>query len=404
MNQGTRALRALVGLALLLVGDGRADAAEQELVRAWTAFESLYRSSCEKHGIVGSSVGVVKGGRIVARSAYGDQELATRRKVDDETIFHWASITKTFTGIAVMQLRDRGLLKLDDPVVKYLPELRRVHDPFGDVSEVTIRHLMTHSAGFRAPTWPWGGSLPWHPFEPTRYEQLVAMLPYTEVLFRPGSRHSYSNLGIVFLGRIIEQLSGDDYEVYVDKNVLKPLEMHRSYFDRSPYHLLAHRSHGYVRDDQGLREQPFDFDTGVTVSNGGLMAPIGDMAKYLAFLIGGESALSPVHQGVLKRASLEEMWQPQVRIGSAESTEGGEQSIGLSFFLETHAGRRLVGHSGNQGGFIAHIYVDPEKGAAYAIAFNTDASSKAGEEPQDTRALDAALRDAILTNVFPRLP
>ena len=106
---------------------------------------------------------------------------------------------------------------------------------------------MTHSAGFRAPTWPWGGDKPWHPFEPKRYEQLVAMLPYTEILFQPGSRHSYSNPGIVFLGRIIEQLTGDDFEVYVDKNILKPLEMHRSYFDRSPYHLLAHRSHGYVQ-------------------------------------------------------------------------------------------------------------------------------------------------------------
>ena len=77
----------------------------------------------------------------------GYQDLATKRPVDADTIFHWASITKTFTGIAIMQLRDRGLLSLDDPVVKYVPELRRVHNPFGDISQVTIRHLMTHSAG-----------------------------------------------------------------------------------------------------------------------------------------------------------------------------------------------------------------------------------------------------------------
>ena len=64
------------------------------------------------------------------------------------------------------------------------------------------------------------------------------MLPFTEILFKPGSKYSYSNLGIVFLGQIIERLSGDDYEVYVDKNILKPLEMHRSYFDATPYHLL----------------------------------------------------------------------------------------------------------------------------------------------------------------------
>ncbi len=84
---------------------------------------------------------------------------------------------------------------------------------------------MTHSAGFRGATWPWGGDKPWHPFEPTSWSQLVAMFPYTEVEFQPGSRHSYSNPGIIFLGIIIERLTGDDYEVYIDKNVLKPLEM-----------------------------------------------------------------------------------------------------------------------------------------------------------------------------------
>ncbi len=106
--------------------------------------------------------------------------------VDEDTIYHWASITKTFTGIAIMQLRDRGLLSLDDPAVKYVPELREVHNPYGDISQVTIRHLMTHSAGFRAGTWPWGGDQPWHPFEPTRWAQVVAMMPYTELQFRPG--------------------------------------------------------------------------------------------------------------------------------------------------------------------------------------------------------------------------
>ena len=134
------------------------------------------------------------------------------------------------------------------------------------------------------------------------------------------------------------------------------------------------------------------------------MAPIADMARYLAFLVGGEPARRAVYDGVLKRASLEEMWQPQLRIARAESTEGGEQSIGLSFFLEQHAGRRLIGHSGDQGGFISHFYLDPEPRAAYVVAFNTDASSKAKGEPQNTRALDAALRDAILKSVFPRLP
>lgn len=80
-----------------------------------------------------------------------------------------------------MQLRDRGLLKLDDPVVKYVPELRSAHNPFGDMSEITVRHLMTHSAGFRNPTWTWrDGSKDWQPFEPRGWAQLVAMMPLFE--------------------------------------------------------------------------------------------------------------------------------------------------------------------------------------------------------------------------------
>ena len=80
-------------------------------------------------------------------------------------------------------------------------------------------------------------------------------------------------------------MSGDDYEVYITKNILMPLGMHASFFDRAPYHLRAAPSHSYVRTDAGLTEARFDFDTGITVSNGGLNAPLGDMAKYLAFLM-----------------------------------------------------------------------------------------------------------------------
>ena len=129
--------------------------------------------------------------------------------------------------------RPPGLLKLDDPIVRHVPELARVHNRFGDTGAITLRHLMSHSAGFRSGTWPWREQ-EWQPFEPGSWAQLEAMLPYTEVQFRAGERFSYSNPGIVYLGQVIERLSGEDFEVYVDKNILKPLGMHSSYFDRTP--------------------------------------------------------------------------------------------------------------------------------------------------------------------------
>jgi CubicO group peptidase (beta-lactamase class C family) len=374
--------------------------ARASLDRAVPALLQFYESGLKDNAIVGSSIVVVAGGRVVAKDNYGVADIERRHPVDDDTIFHWASITKTFTAIAIMQLRDRGRLKLDDPVVKYLPELRRVHDPFGDVSEITIRHLMTHSAGFRNPTWPWGGDKPWHPFEPTEWAQIVAMLPYTEVEFQPGSRHSYSNPGIIFLGRIIETLTGDDYEVYIDKNILKPLQMYRSYFDATPYHLLPHRSASYFVKDGKPQAAPFDANTGITVSNGGLNAPLGDMAKYLDFLIGNESRRA-THDIVLGRASLEEMFVPELQIG----TEGADRTaIGLNFFVEDREGLHLIGHSGSQNAFISHVYICPALGAGYVVAFNTEWTGLGKDEKEKTREFDAALRTYLLKNVLPALP
>ena len=125
-----------------------------------------------------------------------------------DTIFHWASVTKCFTAVVVMQLRDAGALSLEDPVVKYLPELACVHNPYGAMSGLTVRHLLTHTSGLRAASFPWGGDQAWQPMEPASYAQIVAMLPYTQVEFEPGSRVRYSNLGVLFLGRLIEVIAG----------------------------------------------------------------------------------------------------------------------------------------------------------------------------------------------------
>jgi CubicO group peptidase (beta-lactamase class C family) len=360
---------------------------------AWARVVQVYKQRVQQVGIIGSSLMLVRAGAVIGTAFEGYQNLETKRPVDADTIYHWASITKTMTGVAIMQLRDRGLLSLDDPAVKYVPELRLVHNPFGDISQVTIRHLMTHSAGFRASTWPWGGDQPWHPFEPTRWDQVVAMFPYTELLFTPGSKYSYSNPGVIFLGRIIETLSGDDYEVYVAKNIFMPLGMTRSFFDRAPYHLVDHRSHSYAGTDEGVKEQRFDFDTGITVSNGGLNAPLGDMAIYLSFLSGSGG------QGVLKQSSLDEMFTPRILAADGEGGSGEDVSAGLSSFIERHHGVELVGHSGDQNGFISHLYIHRPSKSGYIVSFNTDMTSKR-DPTHTTRAVDNDLRNAIIREMW----
>ena len=365
-----RPLTAAFLLAALLtaspaLGDERAFNA------ALADFRQLHRTEMQRAGIVGSSFYFVRGGRIVAADHLGEQDAAAHVPVDARTIFHWASITKTMTGIAIMQLRDRGLLSLDDPIIRYVPELARVHNVFGDMGAITLRMLMTHSAGFRNGTWRWRDR-DWQPFEPPSWAQLEAMLPYTEVEFRPGSRFGYSNPGIIYLGQVIERLTGEDFEVYVDKNILRPLGMHESYFDRTPPYLLPHRAHSYYVQDGRRIAAPFDVDTGVTVSNGGLNAPLPDMAKYLAFLI-GDPARQAEYDVVLRRSSLEEMWRPQISAG-ADFTQGRmapTTQSGLNFFIDAGGPVRFVGHNGDQNGFRAYLSLCPDQHAGSLLAFNT---------------------------------
>lgn len=367
-------------------------------------FKTFYEQGNRKNGIVGSSFMLIQDGQVIAQEFFGLANQEKQQPVDESTIYHWASITKTFTGIAIMQLRDRGLLKLEDPIIKYVPELKSAHNPFGQMSDITIKHLMTHSAGFRGATWPWGGDKAWQPHEPTEWSQLVAMMPYTEILFKPGSKFSYSNPGIIFLGRVIEQLSGDSFEVYVDKNIFKPLEMYRSYFDATPYHLLKNRSASYWLKEGKLAPARFDADTGITVSNGGLNAPLPDMVKYIGFLT-GDLRRQAAYDQVLKRSSLEEMFQPQIPVASTEVVEPSGQNrkdaMGLTFFIEDNFNQHFIGHSGGQNGFVSHFYLRPDTRMAYIVAFNTHATATEKDQNQDTRRLDREIKDYVFQNIFP---
>ena len=356
-------------------------------------FRETYSRELKDAGVVGSSFAFIKDSKVISEIHYGTLNAATNQPVNADTIYHWASNTKPFTGIAIMQLRDRGLLKLDDPVTKYLPELRAVHNKFGSMDEITIRHLMTHSAGFRGSTWPWDKGEDWEPFEPTEYSQLVAMFPFTEILFKPGSKFSYSNPAIIFLGKIIERLSGDDYEVYIDKNILKPLEMYRTYFDTTPYHLLKNRSHSYYVEGGKRTEGRFDANTGITVSNSGLNSPISDMLKYLNFLI-ADPRKQDIYDGVLKRSSLEEMWKPQLPTTvDSNGNRGFTTDIGLIFFQNRVDGRTFVGHGGDQNGFVSYIDLEPATRQASILVFNTNINYPAGTPPE--KDVFASLRNAV---------
>lgn len=395
MKTMTHAAR--VALVLAFASISASAQASARFDRAWTVVAGAFREDMTREGVVGGALWFARDGRILKQETHGYADIATRTPIDADTIYHWASITKPFTGIGILQLRDRGLISLDDPVVKYVPAFAKVHDPFGPVDQITIRHLLTHTAGLREATWPWGGDKPWHAHEPADWSQVEAMFPYTEIQWAPGTRYSYSNPGISILGRIIEVVTREPFETYMDKNILRPLDMDRAYFDADPPFLLRHRGHNYSLDQDGrLTDLGQEVDTGATVANGGLNAPIGDMMKFANFLLGvGDRGL---YDTVLSRASLTEMMTPV--IATNDSDVGLREQMALTFFIEddiknsAESPVRYIGHTGSQAGYRAIFYIEPRGRTAAIAAWNTRPASS-------PRTIVYATRRRLFDSIFP---
>ena len=360
----------------------------------WGAFLRLFDAYADSDRVVGASVLVMRAGRVIERHDYGWADRAARQRVDARTIFHWGSITKTLTAISVMQLHDRRGLSLDEAITRYVPELRQVHDPYGMIDSITLRMLLSHSAGFQNPTWPYTNGKSWEPFEPTTWNQLVAMMPYQELHFRPGSRYSYSNPGFIYLARVIEQLSGDPWESYVQKNIFAPLGLGHSYFGATPYYLASDRSNNYSvrRDSTGAIAEIAngrDFDPGITIPNGGWNAPLSDLAMYAAFLTGAaqDDSTRRRYDVVLPRPTLTSMWRPLHAM-----SEGGAapDSMALSFFVVHRAAATIMGHTGSQAGFRSFLFFNPATSATVIAAFNTT------NEASPARAAYARMYEAAL--------
>lgn len=373
-------------------------AVAQSIDRTWADIAAAYDADLKAEGTIGSSMAVTRNGKLVKEAYYGLADRDAGRKVDADTLFHWASISKMFTAVAVLQLRDRGKLSLDDRIIDYLPETKQIHNPFGPMSGITLRHLITHSSGLRGATFPWRGDNDWAPHEPAKWSQVAAMMPYTEIEFEPGSKFSYSNPGTSMLGRVVEEITGDDIESYVTKNILMPLGMSRSYYDKTPYFLLPHRSNNYYIAKGAVKANGLEVDTGATNGNGGLNGPLSDLLKFAHFLLGVND--NGNYETVLSRKSLLEMRQP---LFAAEDDRVPKQQMGLSTFTIDQPvpdGRtlRFVGHTGGQMGFATFVYIQPESNVAVVFGSNTRSS-----DAQRKSDVFAKTRTALFTRFLPLL-
>ena len=391
-----RLLASVAALSLVLASP--AAASNAAVNKAWADIVRQYEADLKAQGAVGSAMTVTQDGKPLKTTYFGLADQAAGRPVDADTLYHWASITKMFTAIAVLQLRDRGLLSLDDPIVDYLPEFKQVHNPFGKMQDITLKHLITHSSGLRAGTFPWRGDNDWAPHEPQKWSQVAAMMPYTEIEFQPGSKFSYSNPGTSALGRVVEEVTGDDIEVYITKNILMPLGMTRSYFDKTPYYLSKHRSNNYYLAKGALKDNGAEVETGATNGNGGLNGPISDLLKFGHFLLGVND--NGNYASVLSRKSVEEMRQP---LFDAPDSTVTKQQMGLSTFIideDVGGGQslRFVGHTGGQMGFSSFLYVQPESRGAVVFVVNTRNAEVARADTAFART-----RTALFRKLFPLL-
>ncbi len=328
--------------------------------------ESFIVEKMSETRIPGLSIALLKDGRVVYQKGFGFRDIEQGLEATPRTVYGVGSITKTVTAIAVLQLVEKGLISLDDPVGKYLGlDLRVKGEP------VTVEHLLTHTSGIPALGYAeafirgvLGIADTWVPA--AKPDDVVAFMSEASswASHRPGERFFYLNEGYVLLGKIIEKVSGTSYEDYVRKNVLEPLEMSRSYFSREEVESDPDVATPYIVDREG-RITRSRFPYGIT-ADGGLFSNALDLLNLASMIIdGGRFA----DRQVLSTDLVKEMVKPRVRIGY---TLFGDESYGYGVIVYPSflGAYRLVGHSGSVLVYTAFYGVVPEEKAAVAVLAN----------------------------------
>jgi CubicO group peptidase (beta-lactamase class C family) len=311
---------------------------------------------------------VIIDGRLAHVAVTGYRDLDANAPVDTSTVFRIASMTKSFTAIAILRLRDEGKLSLDDPAERYVPELASLKYPTTDSPKITIRHLLSHAEGFPEDN-PWGDQ------QLARTDDELSRMMRSGIPFSnaPGIAYEYSNYGFAMLGRIVTKVSGVPYADYVGANILRPLGMRSTTL--SPQSVPANRlAHGYRWEDAQWKEEP-QLPDGAFGSMGGMLTSLNDLGLYVGALLGAWPPRDGPETGPIRRASLREMqqiWRPgatTVRRDASGNTvlNTGGYGYGLRISTSCLFGH-VVAHSGGLPGFGSQMRWLPEYGVGI-IAF-----------------------------------
>jgi CubicO group peptidase (beta-lactamase class C family) len=313
----------------------------------------------------GLSYGVVIDGELALAGGVGVMELGTARPVDEHTTYRIGSITKVFTALAVLQLRDAGMLELDDPVARHYAEFEGLVYPSRDSRRVRFIDLMTHSSGLTrlGPTPYWEqGKLP------TEAEVSSSLDGF--VLSRePGRRYEYSNFGYALLGLALSRVAEQPARDYIRDRLLQPLGMTHSGWDFEEVP-AERRATPHRHDDEGKLVPTHSWRPGALETAGGLYSTVPDLARFAAWQLDAWPARNGDPDPILARASSRDAQTIHFADGANEL---GPTGVGWAWHIATQCYGEVVGHSGGTNGFRSEVALMPHHGVGVIVLVNSKA-------------------------------
>ena len=395
-----RATSLILAFVIAALPARSADADRIADIRAMAAtVEGIFEEHATENRLPGLAWGVVAGSELVLSGSFGYGNLDEQIPADTRTLFRIASMTKSFTAVAILQLRDAGKIELDEPAETYLPELATLASLTTDAPRITVRNLLTHSAGFPEDN-PWG--------DRQLADSDEALLSLVEngisLSTAPGIGYEYSNLGFALLGQIVQRVSGMPFTEYMATHVFEPLGMDDTAWDYEevPPEQLAL---GYGWRDGGWFDEPY-LHHGSFGAMGGLISSVQDFSRYAALHLAAWPPRDGADDGILSRSSLREMHHPWnfsgLDAGHIDS-EGracprvSAYGYGLGWRSDCR-GRVYVRHSGGLPGFGSNWTMMPDFDIA-VVSF--DNRTYASTDGVNVRVLETIIAGAGLE---PRMP
>jgi CubicO group peptidase (beta-lactamase class C family) len=340
----------LAAAPTLSLAQGRYGAAIDSLrarLRADVAFDT----------VGGITAAVVVGNRMVWAEGFGWADRDRKVPAGVETIYRIGSISKTFTAVVLAQLVDRGVVKLDDPVEKYFPEVKGFANPRAGAKPITFRQLASHTAGLiREPTLQGAAAGPIAQWE----DRILASIPTTSFDTLPGARYAYSNIGYGVLGLALSRAAKTPFMTLVERGIFTPLEMTHSTFvidDRLRPALSVGYANSATRIDSTAPSREH-LGRGYKVPNGGIYSTVGDLARFVAAFTG---AVKPVLSDSIRRTML-----------SVQTRERPTSGYGLGLQLDVPADGSIhfASHGGSVAGYTAHVAFDVKTGIGVILLRN----------------------------------